>query len=75
MSDRLPGTTWSNPIWHRDYRIYIDDCGGTRRDGFGFAHDDYDGAEDGNDDRHGWAPTLVEAKAEIDALIEERLNA
>ncbi len=75
MSDRIPGATWDNPIWHRDYRIYVDDCAGTQRQGYGFAHDDYDGAEDSNDNRHGWAQTLAEAKAEIDALIEERLNA
>ena len=71
MSDRIPGTSWDNPIWHRDYRIYLDDRAGTHRLGYGFTHDDYDGAEDGNDHRHGWALTLAEAKAEIDEQIEE----
>lgn len=76
MSDRIPGTTWDNPIWHRDYRIYRDDCAGTRRDGFAFTHDDYDPtpvySDDGpSDHRHGWAQTLDEAKAEIDIQIED----
>lgn len=73
MSDRIPGTTWSNPIWHGKWRIYRDDCAGTCREGFAFTHDDYDPtpvyADDGPSDyRHGWAPTLVEAKAEIDVF-------
>ena len=71
MSDRIPGTTWDNPIWYRDYRIYVDDRAGTSTSGYGFAHDDYDGAEDGNDCRLGWEPTLDKAKSEIDAQIEE----
>ena len=71
MSDRIPGTTWDNPIWYRDYRIYLDDRGGTSLHGYAFTHDDYDGAEDGNDHRHGWAHQLDEAKAEIDEQIEE----
>ena len=73
MSDRIPGTTWDNPIWHRDYRIYLHD-----RDthGYAFAHDDYDPtpvhSDDGpSDHRHGWALTPAEAKAEIDDQIEE----
>ena len=69
MSDRIPGTTWDNPIWHRDYRIYIDDRAGTSMPGYAFVHDDYDGAD--NDHRRGWALTLAEAKAEIDWQIEE----
>ena len=71
MSDRIPGTSWDNPIWYRDYRIFVDDCAGARIPGYGFSHDDYDGAEDANDHRRGWAYQLDEAKAEIDEQIEE----
>ena len=76
MSDRIPGTTWDNPIWHRDYRIYLHDRAGTHPTGYGFTHDDYDPtpvhSDDGpSDHRHDWALTLAEAKAEIDDQIEE----
>jgi len=71
MSDRIPGTTWDNPVWHRGYRIFIDDCAGTRSGGFGYTHDDYDGADDGSDHRCGWERTVEEAKAAIDILEEE----
>lgn len=36
-----------------------------------FVHDDYDGAEDAHDHRHGHAASLAEAKAEIDDLDED----
>jgi hypothetical protein len=70
MNDRIPGLTWDNPIWHRGWRIYRDDCAGTRREGYGFAHDDYDGGEGEGpaDPRHGWAETEAAAKAEIDQI-------
>lgn len=73
MSDRLPGTTYDNPIWYRNYRIYLDDCAGTHATGYGFVHDDYDPtpmfADDGpSDHRHGFARTVQEARDEIDEL-------
>ena len=76
MTNRLPGTTWDNPIRYRDYRIFLDDCAGTRRQGYAFVHEDYDPtpmyADDGpSDHRHGWEPTLEAAKAEIDVQIDE----
>jgi hypothetical protein len=76
VSDRFPGTTYDNPIWHRGYRIFIDDCAGTRRDGYAFCHDDYDPtplhSDDGpSDHRHGWERTVDQAKAAIDILEEE----
>jgi hypothetical protein len=76
MSDRLPGSCWSNPIMYRDYRIFRDDCAGTHPMGWAFAHDDYDPtplyADDGpSDHRHGWARSLEAAKAEIDCQIED----
>ena len=76
MSDRIPGTTWDNPIWHGDYRIFRDDCAGTHPQGFAYVHDDYDPtplhADDGpSDHRHGWERTVEDAKAAIDILEEE----
>ena len=76
MSDRIPGSTWDNPIWHRNWRIYLDDCAGTARVGYAFTHDDYDPtpihADDGpSDDRHGWEPSLAGAMAEIDSFEEQ----
>ncbi len=63
MNDRIPGTTWDNPIWYREWRIH-------RSDGYTckwcYVHDDYDGAEDGNDDRYGYCETIEDCKAEID---------
>lgn len=71
MSDRIPGSSWDNPIWHRNWRIYADDCAGTRPPGYAFTHDDYDPtpmhADDGpSDHRHGWELTIAAAKSEID---------
>ncbi len=39
-----------------------------------FAHDDFDGAPDANDNRYGHAASLEAAKAEIDAWIEENFD-
>ena len=76
MSDRIQGASYSNPIWHGEYRIFVDDCAGTRQQGFAYVHDDYDPtpvhADDGpSDHRCGWEPTVAEAKAAIDILEEE----
>ncbi len=75
MNDRLPGTTWDNPIWYLSYRIYIDDRAGTSRMGYAFAHDNYDptplhSGDGPSDHRCGWAATIDEAKAEIDMQID-----
>ena len=80
MSDRLPGSSWSNPIWYRDYRIFVDDCAGTRSQGYAFVHDDYDPtpqyADDPpSDNRCGWEPTIDAAKAEIDVQIADLQDA
>ena len=40
-----------------------------RRWDWRFWHDDYDGAEDAHDHRAGYAPSLSEAKREIDELV------
>jgi hypothetical protein len=77
MSDRIPGSSFSNPITHRGWNIWADDCAGTHPMGYAFAHDDYDPtpmyADDGpSDHRHGWARTVEQAKAEIDEHEDER---
>lgn len=55
--------TWSNPIWHGKWRIFYSH---SHFHDVAYCHDDYGGAEDANDNRHGWAATVEEAKAEID---------
>lgn len=65
MSDRLPGLSWSNPVWHRGWRIYVTYDYGTP---IAFSHDDFDGAPDANDNRCGYAASVEEAKAEIDEM-------
>jgi hypothetical protein len=77
MSDRIPGSSFSNPIKHRGWLIFLDDCAGTQHMGYAFVHEDYDPtplyADDGpSDHRHGWARTVEQAKAEIDDHEDER---
>jgi hypothetical protein len=77
MTDRLPGSSFSNPIKHRGWLIFLDDCAGTHPMGYAFVHEDYDPtplyADDGpSDQRHGWERTLDAAKAEIDCQEDER---
>lgn len=66
MNDRIPGTTWDNPVWYGKWRIYI----GDPESGYAyqFTHDDYDGAPDAHDNRHGHAVSVAAAKEEIDEL-------
>lgn len=66
MNDRIPGSTWDNPIWYKGYRIYIGEPQYGNEFTFAFTHDDFDGAPDSKDRRHGYAPTIEAAKAEID---------
>ena len=52
MNDRIPGTTWDNPIWYRDkWRIY---ASWSNFVNYEYVHDDYDGAEDSHDNRCGY---------------------
>lgn len=66
MNDRIPGSCYSNPIWHKGYRIYLSDLYEVHGFQYDYVHDDYDGAEDAGDNRCGQANTVEEAKAEID---------
>lgn len=64
MSDRIPGSSWSNPIWHGKWRIYVGDCPFDHPEfNYAYVHDDYDGE---GDSRHGYARTVDAAKVEID---------
>ncbi len=70
MSDRIPGSSWSNPVWHGKWRIFVG--GEMPGENYAYVHDDYDGADvafeiASRDDRYGYARTVEEAKTEIDA--------
>ena len=58
-------TTGIPSVHYRGYLIDICEF----RDGYTYAAEDYDGAEDGNDNRCGHTPDISEAKAEIDEII------
>ena len=70
MNDRIPGSSWSNPIWYRKYRIYLSDAPYPQTE-YAYAHDDYDGADDAHDIRHGYASSIEEAKKDIDEIEAE----
>ena len=62
--------TWLTPLWHGRWRIYLVDNPYVNSR-YEFVHDDYDGAEDSNDHRFGWAATIDQAKADIDEFESE----
>ena len=62
MSDRIPGSHFSNPIWFGKWRIYMDS---SSFGGWAFCHDDYDGADDSNDNRCGWGFTEFDCVTQI----------
>jgi hypothetical protein len=68
MSDRLPGSSWSNPIRHGEWKIYLNDYVGPGDHivAWAYVHDDFDGAEDANDNRYGYAATVEACKTQID---------
>lgn len=68
MSDIIPGSSWSNPIWHGKWRIYVSSCG---MFSYEFVHDDYDGADDAYDGRCGFGDSIERCKHEIDLRKEE----
>jgi hypothetical protein len=67
MSDRLPGSSHSNPLWHRGFAIWsaTDD---RDRHIFIWCHEAAD-LEDLYDRRHGDAPTIQQARADIDEFL------
>lgn len=72
MNDRLPGSCYSNPIWHGKWRIYLSDLYEVHGFEYDYVHDDYDGAEDAGDNRCGQAHTVEKAIAEIKDREDER---
>lgn len=67
MNDRLPGSSWSNPIWYREkWRIYLGDPEEGIQFTYAFCHDDYDGAPDAADNRAGHGPSVWACKRAID---------
>ena len=74
MSDRIPGSSWDNPIWYKEkWRIYLNDYVGPGdwSVAYSYCHDDYDGAPDGGDNRFGYASSVEGCKQEIDFYLEE----
>jgi len=69
MSDRIPGSSYDNPIWHGKWRIYLSawNINWTGCE-YEFCHDDYDGADDANDNRYGFAVSVKDAKNQIDEM-------
>ncbi|MEN3973084.1 hypothetical protein WJS89_10430 [Sphingomicrobium sp. XHP0235] len=69
MSDRLPGTSYDNPVWHRNWRIYLNDNGlRDHHSEWSYVHDDFDG----DDGRYGYAASVEDAREAIDDLEEFR---
>ena len=64
MSDKLPGSSWSNPIWQGKWRIFVSDSP-YAPESFCFCHDDFDGAPDANDTRHGYGTTIQSCREQI----------
>jgi len=66
MSDKIPGSSYDNPIVYRGHwLIYLSDA--RPKGGFEYVHADYDGPED---NRCGWALTVEACKLEIDGMDE-----
>lgn len=79
MTDRIPGSSWDNPIWHRRYRIYVGEPNIHPSLAYAFTHDNYEGGyydAEGSvcegDSRHGYAATIAACKAEIDMLEDDQ---
>lgn len=71
---KIMDASYSNPIWFgRKWRIYTDHdahfwLGAQAR--YTFLHDDYDGAEDSCDNRHGHGCSLADCIDQINDLDE-----
>lgn len=66
MTDRIPGSSYANPLWHRRWRIYPNAHHLAWQVAFVGVHDDFDGADDSNDHRCFYAPTADDVRQEID---------
>jgi hypothetical protein len=73
MSNSLPGSSYSNPIWYRNkWRIYASSYIPMHGTEVSYQHDDYDGAPDSGDTRYGYAPSIEAAQREIDDWEHDR---
>lgn len=61
--------TYSNPIIYHGYRIFHDDEIDPRFGKFRFVHDDYDGAPDARDARHGEGTSIMDCIRQINEYI------
>lgn len=61
--------TYSNAVMYRNYKIYHTADGYISK--FCFVHQDYDGAPDAHDHRHGFAASIDEAIILINEQIKE----
>jgi hypothetical protein len=68
MSDKLPGSSGSNPITYRDYEVYLNPNWMTSNDRWAYMHKDFDGPED---NRYGYTASEQEAKDEIDERYDD----
>jgi len=75
MSDRIPGSSYDNPIWHGKWRIYLSawNINWTGCE-YEFCHDDYDGADDANDNRYGFAKSVEDAKQQINEMEQDNFE-
>lgn len=64
MSDRIPGSSTSNPILYKDYEISVGP-GYTPDSRWQYAHEDYDGPED---NRCGLGSSIDDCKEQIDEI-------
>lgn len=73
MSDRLPGSSQSNPIVYRGWNIGPGDAEMGHNHAIEYAHADYDDTmhADPFDSRHGYAASVEDAKRAIDAYEDE----
>lgn len=71
MNDRIPGSSYDNPVWYGKWRIYLAEPEYGAQFMYQYIHDDYDGAEDARDHRFGYARSVEFAKAAIDEYEEE----
>ena len=63
--------TFSNPIIYQNYLIFHVDEIDPRNNEFKFVHDDYDGAPDANDHRHGFGESIQDCIHQINQYILE----
>jgi hypothetical protein len=57
--------TYSKPLFYGEYRIYHYDLVFNK---YAYVHNDYDGAPDAKDHRHGTAKTIEDCIIEIDEI-------